>query len=117
MNYHSPHYSCDVIKTLSTPEIVRVSQDLFAAKFDLMKFTPAKLILETALSSGALNRTSQGLEILLGGLLGQRGGHAFGGVQPGQFQTLCAGGWKILGQTSTPFRHRKTARVEFNKLD
>lgn len=47
-------FSADVIDALSFPHFVRVGDNLVAAKFDLMKFTPAKYILDTAMRSGQL---------------------------------------------------------------
>lgn len=43
-------FSKDVIEGLSFPSLVRVDDNLHAAKFDLMKFTPAKRILDDALA-------------------------------------------------------------------
>lgn len=44
----------DVIEALSFPTFVQAEQNLLAAKFDLMKFTPAKYILDTAMKNGHL---------------------------------------------------------------
>jgi len=46
--------SSDTIAALAFPSLVHVSNNLFAARFDLMKFTPAKRILDDALASGRL---------------------------------------------------------------
>jgi len=47
---------------LGTPALVGVTRNVFAAKFDLMKFTPAKAILDDALSRGKLHRGGHVIE-------------------------------------------------------
>ncbi|MER9638833.1 pyridoxal-phosphate dependent enzyme [Mesorhizobium sp. M0228] len=47
-------FGANVTEALSFPTFVQVSHNLVAAKFDLMKFTPAKHILDAALASGQL---------------------------------------------------------------
>lgn len=51
-----------VLRTFSEPMFVNVRPNLLAAKFDLMKFTPAKAIIEDALSSGRLQRGGHVME-------------------------------------------------------
>jgi len=54
--------SASIIDSLSHPTIVRVTDNLYAAKFDLMKFTPAKRILDDALDTGQLQSGGQVIE-------------------------------------------------------
>lgn len=44
----------NTMEQLLRPELLRLSENQFVAKFDLMKFTPAKRILDEALATGAL---------------------------------------------------------------
>ncbi|WP_199202949.1 pyridoxal-phosphate dependent enzyme [Mesorhizobium sp. L-2-11] len=48
-------FGANVVEALSVPQFIQVSHNLLAAKFDLMKFTPAKHILDTALANGHLS--------------------------------------------------------------
>ncbi|TIR15669.1 MAG: pyridoxal-phosphate dependent enzyme [Mesorhizobium sp.] len=54
MNTLPKPFSLNVIEALSLPTFIQVAHNLVAAKFDLMKFTPAKHILDTALANGQL---------------------------------------------------------------
>ncbi|TIO38029.1 MAG: pyridoxal-5'-phosphate-dependent protein subunit beta, partial [Mesorhizobium sp.] len=54
MDVPAKSFGANVIEELSFPKFVQVAHNLVAAKFDLMKFTPAKHILDTALASGQL---------------------------------------------------------------
>ncbi|RWP57657.1 MAG: pyridoxal-phosphate dependent enzyme [Mesorhizobium sp.] len=49
MNELSKPFSANIIDGLSMPQFVQLGNNLIAARFDLMKFTPAKYILDTAL--------------------------------------------------------------------
>lgn len=54
MDLPAKPFGANVVEELSFPKLVQVAHNLVAAKFDLMKFTPAKHILHTALTSGQL---------------------------------------------------------------
>ncbi|MET4359264.1 cysteine synthase [Bradyrhizobium sp. RT9b] len=55
MNVLTKPFGAGIVEALSLPQFVQVAHNLVAAKFDLMKFTPAKHILDSALASGQLN--------------------------------------------------------------
>ncbi|RWO44195.1 pyridoxal-phosphate dependent enzyme [Mesorhizobium sp.] len=48
------YFGANVVESLSFPQFVPLAPNLVAAKFELMKFTPAKRILDDALASGQL---------------------------------------------------------------
>lgn len=52
-NMNAP-FAANIKEALCFPTFVQVAHNLVAAKFELMKFTPAKYILDTALASGHL---------------------------------------------------------------
>ncbi|WGD51111.1 pyridoxal-phosphate dependent enzyme [Bradyrhizobium sp. CB1650] len=54
MDVPEKSFGANVVEALAFPQLVQVTQNLVAAKFDLMKFTPAKRILDNALASGQL---------------------------------------------------------------
>ncbi|MES0213363.1 pyridoxal-phosphate dependent enzyme [Mesorhizobium sp. M0028] len=54
MDLARKQFSANVIESLSFPRFVPLAHNLVAAKFELMKFTPAKHILDDALASGHL---------------------------------------------------------------
>lgn len=58
MNY----LSSEAIKSLSNPLLIKISAQSYAAKFDLMKFTPAKRILDEALACGRLKEGGEVIE-------------------------------------------------------
>lgn len=51
-----------IVENLSFPSFVPVRSNLLAAKFDLMKFTPAKRILDDALARGIIQRGGHVIE-------------------------------------------------------
>lgn len=54
MDIHKKPFGENVVEALTLPKFIQVSHNIVAAKFDLMKFTPAKHILDTALATGQL---------------------------------------------------------------
>ncbi|WP_375779131.1 pyridoxal-phosphate dependent enzyme [Bradyrhizobium sp. ma5] len=54
MTTSTKSFSGNVIETLAFPTFVQVAHNLVAAKFELMKFAPAKYILDIALANGQL---------------------------------------------------------------
>ncbi|MGY4473593.1 pyridoxal-phosphate dependent enzyme [Bradyrhizobium sp. USDA 3364] len=54
MNPPTKSFIPNIVESLSFPTFVQVAHNLIVAKFDLMKFTPAKCILDSALASGQL---------------------------------------------------------------
>ncbi|MFC3530527.1 pyridoxal-phosphate dependent enzyme [Paracoccus mangrovi] len=62
MTIHFAKPDASVLRTFSEPMFVKLCPNLTAAKFDLMKFTPAKSIIENAFSSGRLVRGGHVME-------------------------------------------------------
>ncbi|WP_342709932.1 pyridoxal-phosphate dependent enzyme [Bradyrhizobium sp. B124] len=62
MNAPTKPFTADVVEMLSFPTFVQVTHNLIAAKFDLMKFTPAKCILDIALATGRLRADGHVIE-------------------------------------------------------
>ncbi|MCZ4093713.1 pyridoxal-phosphate dependent enzyme [Ensifer psoraleae] len=56
------YFGANVVDSLSFPQFVPLAHNLVAAKFDLMKFTPAKHILDAALASGQLRAGGRVIE-------------------------------------------------------
>lgn len=52
----------DTIRLFSKPEFIKIYQNLIAAKFDLMKFIPAKAIIDDALGTGKLQKGGHVIE-------------------------------------------------------